>query len=126
MTDNGIDYKWIWWISPILLIIYAGLLIVSLTSVCYIVFRKRRIVYIDPISGVKKYKPNKYRWNSDVHVYHHDVLREYDGGMFMNKEMTQRYNREIKMPMHELLVYVKLPVNDDTDYSKEKNTTATL
>ena len=44
----------------------------------------------------------------------------------MNKEMTQRYNREIKMPMHELLVYVKLPVNDDTDYSKEKNTTAAL
>lgn len=130
LNDKGIDYKWIWWISPILLMIYVSLLAVSLIALCYIVFRKRRIVYIDPTTNVKKYKSKKYRWKSYVHVYHQDVLGEYDGGMFMNKEMTQRYSHEIKMPMHELLVYVQMPVDDDADYSKDKNmsqeTTVTL
>lgn len=119
--DKGIDDPWIWWISPILLIIYACLFIISLMALCYIVFRKRRIVYIDPISDVKKYKSKKYRWNSEVYVYHQDVLGEYDGGLFMNQEMTQRYSHKIKMPMHDLLVYVKIPVNDDTDSAKDKN-----
>ena len=94
---------------------------VSLTAICYIVFRKRRIIYTDPVSGVKKYKSKKYRWNSDVHVYHQDVLGEYDGGFFMNMEMTQKYSHKIKMPMHNLLVYVQIPANDDTDYSNDKD-----
>ena len=101
----------------------------SLTAVCYIIFRKRRIVYTDPVSGVKKYKTKKYRWNSEVHVYHQDVLGEYDGAMFMNKEMTQKYSHKIKMPMHDLYVYVQMPDNDDVNYSKDENTspkTATL
>lgn len=115
------DHKRIWWISPILLIIYAGLLTVSLIAVCYIVFRKRRIVYTDPVSGVKKYKSKKYRWNSNVHVYHGDILGKYDGGLFMNREMTQRYSHEIKMPMHDLAVYVQIPSDDDTDYSRNNN-----
>ncbi len=121
LSDKGENHKWIWWISPILLIIYVCLLTVSLIAICYIVFRKRRIVYIDSVSNVKKYKSKKYRWNSDVHVYHQDVLGEYDGGMFMNKKMTQRYSHEIKMPMHDLLVYVQIPVNDDTYYSQDKD-----
>ena len=102
-------------------IIYVCLLTVSLIAICYIVFRKRRIVYIDSVSNVKKYKSKKYRWNSDVHVYHQDVLGEYDGGMFMNKKMTQRYSHEIKMPMHELLVYAPIPAGDNTDYSKDNS-----
>ncbi len=121
LSDKGIDHKWIWWISPILMIIYICLLTLSLTAVCYILIRKRRIVYTDPVSGVKKYKSQKYRRNSEVHVYHQDILGEYDGGMFMDKEMTQRYSHKIKMPMHELTVYVQIPVDDDTDHLKEKN-----
>ncbi len=122
MNDKDINHKWIWWISPILLIIYFCLLAASVSALCYIVFRKRQIIYMDPVSNVKKYKSKKYRWNSDVHVYHQDILGEYCGGMFMNKEMTQRYNHEIKMPMHDLLVYVQIPVSDDIDYSQDKNT----
>ena len=121
-SDKDVNHRWIWWISPILLTIYICLLIVSLTALCYIVLRKRRIVYIDPVSNVKKYKSKKYRWNSDVHVYHQDVLGEYDGSLFMNREMTQRYRHKIKMPMHELLVYVQIPTNDDTDNLMDKNT----
>ena len=78
-------------------------------------------MYIDPISNVKKYKSKKYRWNSDVHVYHQNVLGEYDGGMFMDEKMTQRYSHIVKMPMHELFVYVQISANDDMDYSKDKN-----
>ncbi len=120
-NNKDVNHQWIWWISPILLIIYVCLLTVSLTAICYIVFRKRRIVYIDPVSDVKKYKSKKYRWNSEVNVYHQDVLGEYDGGLFMNKEMTQRYSHKIKMPMHELLVYVQIPAGGDTDYSENEN-----
>lgn len=116
LSDKDTDHKRMWWISPILLIIYFCLLTVSFLAVCYIILRKRRIVYIDPVSEVKKYKSKKYRWNSEVHVYHQDVLGEYDGGMFMNREMTQRFSHKIKMPMHELLVYVQISANDDTDY----------
>lgn len=119
LDDKNVNHKRIWWISPILFIIYICLLIISFSALCYIIFRKRRIVYTDPISGVKKYKPKKYRWNSDVHVYHQNVLGEYDGGLFMDKEMTQRYSHNIKMPMHELLVYVQF-LTDDTDYSNDK------
>ena len=128
-NDNHANHRRIWWISPILFIIYFCLLAMSLTAVCYIIFRKRRIVYTDPVSGVKKYKTKKYRWNSEVHVYHQDVLGEYDGAMFMNKEMTQKYSHKIKMPMHDLYVYVQMPDNDDVNYSKDENTspkTATL
>ena len=128
-NDNHANHRWIWWISPVLFIMYFCLLAMSLTAVCYIVFRKRRIVYTDPVSGVKKYKAKKYRWNSEVHVYHQDVLGEYDGAMFMNKEMTQKYSHKIKMPMHDLYVYVQMPDNDDANYSKDENTspkTATL
>lgn len=121
VKTKAVNRQWLWWISPILLIIYACLWTVSFTAICYIVLRKRRIVYTDPISDVKKYKSKKYRWNSDVYVYHQDVLGEYDGGLFMDKEMTQRYSHKIKMPMHNLLVYVKIQSNDDTDYSKNKN-----
>ena len=110
-----------WWISPILLIIYFCLLILSVTALCYTVLRKRRVIYIDPVSGVKRYKSKKYRWNSDVHVYHQDVLGEYNGNLFMNKEMTQRYSHKIKMPMHELLVYAPISAGDNTDYSKDKS-----
>ena len=120
-NNKDVNHQWIEWISPILLIIYVCLLTVSLTAICYIVFRKRRIVYIDPVSDVKKYKSKKYRWNSEVNVYHQDVLGEYDGGLFMNKEMTQRYSHKIKMPMHELLVYVQIPAGGDTDYSENEN-----
>ena len=120
-NNKDVNHQWIWWISPILLIIYVCLLTVSLTAICYIVFRKRRIVYIDPVSDVKKYKSKKYRWNSEVNVYHQDVLGEYDGGLFMNKEMTQKYSHKIKMPMHELLVYVQIPAGGDTDYSENEN-----
>lgn len=119
--DNDVNHQWIWWISPILLITYLSLFAGSLTVLCYIAFRKRRIVYIDPISNVKKYKSKKYRWNSDVHVYHQNVLGEYDGGMFMDEKMTQRYSHTVKMPMHELFVYVQISANDDMDYSKDKN-----
>ena len=120
------NHRWMWWISPILLILYGCLWAVSLISIGYIVLRKRRIVYIDPISGVKKYKSKKYRWNSDVHVYHQDVLGDYDGGMFMNKEMTQRYSHEIKMPMCELVVYVPMTVDEDTGENTSEETPVTL
>ena len=119
ISDKG-DHKWIWWISPILLILYVGLFILALLSIGYILLHKRRIVYIDPLSKVKKYKSTKYRWNQDVHVYHQDVLGEYDGGMFMDKERTQRYRHETKMPMHDLFVYVQIPVKKDTEDSKER------
>ena len=39
----------------------------------------------------------------------------------MNKEMTQMYSHKIKMPMHDLLVYVHIPVNDVGDYSEDKD-----
>lgn len=121
LNDKG-NHQWIWWISPILLIIYVCLLTVSLTALCYVVLRKRRIVYIDPVSNVKKSKPQQYRWNSYVHVYHQDVLGEYDGGMFMDQKMTQKYSHEIKMPMHDLFVYVQIPADDDADCSQNKDT----
>lgn len=119
--NKDANHQWIWWISPILLIIYICLLTVSLTASCYIVFRKRRIVYIDPVSDDKKYKSKKYRWNSEVNVYHQDVLGEYDGTLFMNREMTQRYSHKIKMPMHDLLVYVQISAGGDADYSESEN-----
>lgn len=121
LHDKGEEHKRMWWISPILLILYFSLFAVSWIAVFYIVFRKRRIVYIDPVSRVKKYKSKKYRWNSDVHVYRQDVLGDYDGGYFMNKEMTQRYGHEIKMPMHDLLVYVRLSVGNEQNPATEKN-----
>lgn len=117
-SDKG-DHKWIWWISPILVIVYVCLLAVSVMALCFVVLRKRRIVYIDPVSHEKKYKSKKYRWNKDVHVYHQDVLDDYDGGMFMNKEMTQRYSHEIKMPMHDLLVYVQTSVQNEPEDPKQ-------
>ena len=71
---------------------------------------------------MKKSKPQQYRWNSYVHVYHQDVLGEYDGGMFMDQKMTQKYSHEIKMPMHDLFVYVQIPADDDADCSQHKDT----
>ena len=121
LNDKNVEHQRMWWISPILLIIYFCLLILSVTALSYTVLRKRRVIYIDPVSGVKRYKSKKYRWNSDVHVYHQDVLGEYNGNLFMNKEMTQRYSHKIKMPMHELLVYAPIPAGDNTDYSKDKS-----
>ena len=101
------------------MIVYVCLLAVSVMALCFVVLRKRRIVYIDPVSHEKKYKSKKYRWNKDVHVYHQDVLDDYDGGMFMNKEMTQRYSHEIKMPMHDLLVYVQTSVQNEPEDPKQ-------
>ena len=121
LNDKDVNRRRIWWISPILVIIYIYLLMIALTALCYTIFRKSRIIYTDPVTDEKRYKSKKYRWNSDVHVYHHDVLGEYDGGLFMNKEMTQMYSHKIKMPMHDLLVYVHIPVNDVGDYSEDKD-----
>ncbi len=120
-NNKNEEHPQMWWISSILLILYACLFAVSFGALGYLIFRKRRIVYMDPVSHVKKYKSKKYRWNSDVHVYHQDVLGDYDGGMFMDREMTQRYPHKIKMPMHDLLVYVPMPIRDGKDDSKQKN-----
>ena len=54
-------------------------------------------------------------------MYHQDVLGEYDGTLFMNREMTQRYSHKIKMPMHDLLVYVQISAGGDADYSESEN-----
>ena len=103
-----------WWISPILVTVYIALVVLAVLFLCFILLRKRRVVYIDAKTGDQYYKNKKYRWNSEVHVYRQDVLGAYDGAMFMNRELTQRYSHKIKMPMHDLAVYVSMtPIDTD-------------
>lgn len=117
LLDKDIDRKWQWWISPMLMIAYAILFAMSILGLLYVLLHKRRVIYTDPVTEEVKYKAKKYRYNSDVHVYHQDVLGEYDGNLYMDKEMTQRFSHKIKMPMHELVVYVPM----DSEVEETRN-----
>ena len=100
-----------------IMIVYAILFAISVFGICFVLFRKRKVVYTYPATNQVKNKQKKYRYNSDVHVYHQDVLGEYSGDLYMDKEMTQRFSRRIKMPMHELVVYVPM----DSEIEETRN-----
>lgn len=123
LLDKDIERRWQWWISPALMIVYAFLFAMSVFGLLYVLLHKRRVRYTDPMTDEVKYKSKKYRYNSEVHVYHQNVLDEYDGNLYMDKEMTQRFSHKIKMPMHELVVYVSMnPVIEDNDnFQNEEN-----
>lgn len=106
VEDRGIRQEGQLWISPFIVMIYVLLVTADVIAILYMLIRRRRVVYVDTVTGKKKYKNKKYRWKSKVNVYHQNVLGEYRGMMFMNRELTHRYGSSVKMPMHDLEVYI--------------------
>lgn len=114
MTNQCIENKITIWISPIVVAVYFVLVGIVILLTIYTIIRKRKIVYIGT-NGQKRIKKTKYRWNQEVHVYHQDVLGEFDGEMFMDRQFNYRYHSTVKMPMHNLAVYLPEAVDADSD-----------